>query len=73
MSERGMWLLTWSGRQEETGAELLLQALEYLLEGGGRQTDRQTQSRMKEGVIPFLPPGSSAAPPPILPHYGGSR
>ena len=45
MSERGMWLLTWSGRQEETGAKLLLQALEYLLEGGGRQTDRQDRFR----------------------------
>lgn len=54
-SERGMWLLTWSGRQEETGAELLLQALEYLLEGGERQTDTQTQSRMKEGAIPLSP------------------
>lgn len=31
LPQEGMQLLTWSGREEETGAELLLQALDHRL------------------------------------------
>lgn len=42
MAEEGTVLLTWIGGEEETGAELLLQALEYVLWGGEGRTDRHT-------------------------------
>lgn len=55
MPKEGMWLLTWRGRKEETGAELLLQALEHWLEGVGG-TDRHGDMEQDEGVSPSPPP-----------------
>ena len=37
LPEERMQLLTWSGREEETGAELLLQTLDHWL-GAGEDT-----------------------------------
>lgn len=72
MSEEGMLLLTWSGREKETGAELLSQALEHLLEGGGR-TDRHTDTEQDEGVSPLsITTIIYPTPPPTLPRYGPS-
>lgn len=43
-SEERVWCLTWTGREEETGAELLAQALvHWLEEGTERHTDTQTE------------------------------
>lgn len=42
--------------RRKTGAELLLQALEYLLEGGERQTDTDTESIDEGRSYPLSPP-----------------
>lgn len=51
MPEEGMWLLTWSGRKEETWTELLLQALEQWL-GCVGGTDRHRDTEHNERVNP---------------------
>lgn len=67
MPEEGTQLLTWSGREEETGAELLLQALDHWLGVGGR-THRHTDTEQDEGVSSVITTTITIITYPTPPH-----